>query len=578
MAERPAQPRLSPELALTTVSWIAALALLALNDHVLKQAGTLPAWLTGKLSDFAGLYVAPALLATVLRARSQRALLACHIAVGAVFAAINLDPRCAASCVRALSTFGIDWRIVTDAEDLIALPMLLASQRWLGAAMAKGDAIGQLKRRAQQALALAGLACCVATSDDDSGDDFIGSTGPHLHNPTDQRLDVLVRELRESVLIDCDTVAADPGRLLPDSAFAPAVAYELGPRENLATNSPLVGSKGLVDFDVFDRSFDGQPACTALIVSAAKLSPVLLFWQNNDDIDHNVAFTYENEKEWQPGAVVLQPGRAGVAGYRSVGPKLVFAIARGPSDVSESCRLPDPAQRPAVSSDFPVGRRQVLSADEGADGCVALRFGPLLPTPARPPINSDEDDVDAGAGDEGDAGAEPEPEPEADPSEPAEPLPDASGEPATYLCVPPGMFPFERGDLVAIDRAAGGLHMAVHDDEALPLRELFVTPLERVTYAAELEIHVTPLDSCEYQQRSGCAETAVPAEATVRRATPLTLRSGDAPQHVTDGEREIDLALAFGQWRAVLDSVCAEGAIATGSDGVVVAVVRSEGK
>jgi hypothetical protein len=43
-----------------------ALALLALNDHVLK--GVAPSVVTGKLSDFAGLFVA-AVMATVLTER-----------------------------------------------------------------------------------------------------------------------------------------------------------------------------------------------------------------------------------------------------------------------------------------------------------------------------------------------------------------------------------------------------------------------------------------------------------------------------------------------------------------------------
>ena len=40
------------------VFW-AALTILVLNDHLLKGAGLVPALLTGKLSDFAGLIVAP---------------------------------------------------------------------------------------------------------------------------------------------------------------------------------------------------------------------------------------------------------------------------------------------------------------------------------------------------------------------------------------------------------------------------------------------------------------------------------------------------------------------------------------
>jgi hypothetical protein len=57
---------LDPRAGLAHPAWWLALALLALNDHVLKGAGLLPAWLTGKLSDVAGLVVAPVLLAALL--------------------------------------------------------------------------------------------------------------------------------------------------------------------------------------------------------------------------------------------------------------------------------------------------------------------------------------------------------------------------------------------------------------------------------------------------------------------------------------------------------------------------------
>ena len=41
---------------------LVGMAVLALNDHVLKGADLLPSWLTGKLSDFAGLLFFPLLL------------------------------------------------------------------------------------------------------------------------------------------------------------------------------------------------------------------------------------------------------------------------------------------------------------------------------------------------------------------------------------------------------------------------------------------------------------------------------------------------------------------------------------
>ena len=180
---------LRPERALLEASWIAALALLALNDHWLKHAGLLPNWLTGKLSDFAGLYVAPALLATLVRARTRGAWLACHAAVLAGFAAINLDATCAEWCARWMRLFGFDWRIVSDAEDLLAVPALIASWRWLTPAMTRPvhDAGARVRRALQPGLFAFGMLCCMATSDDGSYE--FSAEGPHLHNPSHDTVD-----------------------------------------------------------------------------------------------------------------------------------------------------------------------------------------------------------------------------------------------------------------------------------------------------------------------------------------------------------------------------------------------------
>ena len=64
---------------------------LLLNDHVLKGAGLLPPALTGKLSDFAGLIVAPVLVASAVRARATLPRLFAFGLVVGVFFAINVS-------------------------------------------------------------------------------------------------------------------------------------------------------------------------------------------------------------------------------------------------------------------------------------------------------------------------------------------------------------------------------------------------------------------------------------------------------------------------------------------------------
>jgi hypothetical protein len=112
---------------------VAAMALVALNDHVLKGAGLLPGWLTGKLSDFAGLYFAPLLVAELwtlarptpeARAVLRRVLWAAG-GFGLLFTAIKTSPEAGALydtfCSALLRRPA---RNTVDPTDLMALVML----------------------------------------------------------------------------------------------------------------------------------------------------------------------------------------------------------------------------------------------------------------------------------------------------------------------------------------------------------------------------------------------------------------------------------------------------------------------
>ena len=136
-------PRTVPGDGLLHPLALAAVALLIVNDHFLKQA--YPGFVTGKLSDFAGLVFFPLLLvaayevgASAAARRSviagRRALLLAAGATAVVFVAIKLVPAVNESAARLL---GAAQALVTlqatsrpapfamDATDLIALPSVL---------------------------------------------------------------------------------------------------------------------------------------------------------------------------------------------------------------------------------------------------------------------------------------------------------------------------------------------------------------------------------------------------------------------------------------------------------------------
>jgi hypothetical protein len=101
-------------------AFVFALALLLANDLVLKAA--YPGWVTGKLSDFAGLFALPYFLAWLWPSRR----LALHIGVALAFVAWKLPvSRPLVDLWNAAPWFDI--ARVEDVSDWIALPAVLAS-------------------------------------------------------------------------------------------------------------------------------------------------------------------------------------------------------------------------------------------------------------------------------------------------------------------------------------------------------------------------------------------------------------------------------------------------------------------
>jgi hypothetical protein len=116
---------------------LAAVLVLVLNDWVLKPR--FHGWVTGKLSDVAGLAFAPVLLSAVIglvlqlfRARdpslSHRRLVACCAATAAGFAAVKL---CAPVRESVAALIGHHAEFYPDVTDLLALPAVLVSY-WIG--------------------------------------------------------------------------------------------------------------------------------------------------------------------------------------------------------------------------------------------------------------------------------------------------------------------------------------------------------------------------------------------------------------------------------------------------------------
>ena len=153
----PEKDRLRPYRALTHPLWLASLVVLVVNDHVLKGSGWAPSLLTGKISDFAGLIAAPPLLATFLRVRQDRGLVASWTTVAVAFTALKTSAYASAIYERILSV--VHAHNVVDPTDLMALVALPIGFWILRRAMVRGATMG----RAHRLAAMVGAVACVAT-------------------------------------------------------------------------------------------------------------------------------------------------------------------------------------------------------------------------------------------------------------------------------------------------------------------------------------------------------------------------------------------------------------------------------
>lgn len=107
---------------------VGSLVVMALNDHMLKQAW--PGFVTGKLSDVAGLVVAPLVLAVVLAAaRVPRAVVVSVALTGAVFAWVKTTALGSDVASAAWSAVAGTSYLRADPTDLLALPALFVALR-----------------------------------------------------------------------------------------------------------------------------------------------------------------------------------------------------------------------------------------------------------------------------------------------------------------------------------------------------------------------------------------------------------------------------------------------------------------
>ena len=342
--------------------WIGALLLLVINDHLLKGASLLPGVVTGKLSDFAGLLVAPLVLAALLGVRSRKGFLLAHVGVGLGFAAINLSAAAAGAFEGLMALGPLPWHITVDPTDLGALPMLALSWTVLGRA-AFGEGALRAPRWAGRAALAVGLLGCMATSPPPEELFPTVQADLMIANATSSVQVVRIRALKPTVQFDCATVdnLKEPASFFSRQLFDQAKVWVVDPGRAIPVRSGA---------NAYGAS---APACHVYLVDGTGMPARLLYWKS---VDYPPTEQGTSTSDVHAPATVFLRSPSG--GPVTVDPHAAVHVAPPALDPPppSACEVPDAASG-VEWSQRPVGTIQVVAISSSPDGCYAIDYGNL---------------------------------------------------------------------------------------------------------------------------------------------------------------------------------------------------------
>ena len=510
-----------------------ALVLLVANDHWLKGSDVLAGWLTGKLSDFAGLIVAPlalaALLGLVLRRtglppRSTRAL--AFVGVGGWFAAANLVPPVAHATTGIGAALGLSWTFWADPTDLIALSVLPLA--WHVAAQPGAHAAGPRALGEKLAVGL-GVAACVASPQPGPPQ---WTTSAFLVNDTGGQIEVRVRWVES--FVDCDAIAPHFDAILSRDTFAPGTRFVLDVGETLPLDRGLAdpSSGGTADAGVADPWAPPVPfvsghrgTCDVAIVSADGLPEVMVFWDGlSVHVIPEIVVDDDDRRAVVDGLHLVTTDRdplgpltlTGAAGYELRTPMETY-------DGGTACR-----DYGAITgfdwSDFPEWSGNTVRLREvrpTVDGCVSVVI-----------------DMD--------------------------PTTFGETEHSGYICVPPEDFPFLPNSMVQITNDANTLHiirdLRLDDGTTWRTGELIVRRGVEQLRQAPFDVDLVTVDAACEGVRMDCGGFRVPAAGGLRLGDGVRfVHPGDVVERDAADGRRARLRIGRAETMWVTSPACGAG-------------------
>lgn len=461
---RSVEQRTDPRGALLHPAFLAAVVLLVVNDHVLKGSGLLPAAVTGKLSDVAGLVVAPVAVGALTGVRGELGRRVLVGVVGVAFAITELSQSSADALAHLLASLGVvRARLVADPTDLWALAVLPLPYALLGAGRAPASRVAP-----RVSLGVALLACVASPSPPPPS----WNAFAYLVNRTGAAVDVRVAWTAASP--DCAALASalpagiTLSRVVDPAIFGDAITFHLDPGATVPideTNArAAVGTTRFGgDAGGRDAGARGMRACELVLLRTEGAPDRVVLVSTSSSFRVG---THVDDPPTPARAVQLRQD-AGIASW-SVGADLPSADTTA-ENAPSTCH----SDRAPMAFSGLAGRTGTLGAvDVGADGCLDAR----LDTP--------------------------------------------SGASHLFLCgIPASMLPFTVGDTIGVASADAG-HLRVATLGSAVARTLTIEgPVAPSGIGGGVAITTTTPESCN-GERLGCGAFVVPLGFTISGARP----------------------------------------------------------
>ncbi|MGE0788501.1 MAG: hypothetical protein AB7S26_22690 [Sandaracinaceae bacterium] len=493
--------------------FLVALAALVLNDHVLKGAGLLPGMVTGKLSDLAGLVVAPVALSAAVGARTKGRRALAFGAVTLWFVAVNVSSVAAAWSMTAFGALGIGMRIWTDPTDLLALIALPVA--WHVASTDRVRAARVWRERI--VLGAAGLAC-IATSPIELP--FAQLT---IHNDTEETQTISIAHV--SARMRCEQVRENPEAILGALDFGPETSFELPARTQMSFDRrEAFAANELHPFQAPPSVHEGR--CDAARVRVSGLPDTFVYWENFADRTYEPSVGEDDDKRAAAAAQGLVLTRVDEDTLRLAPPPGVTTFFEGSRPLVESF-CPGPLGEAGFrwsgfdGMDGEPARIVGLDAEEPADGCFHFELEAL--------------------------GAEPR---------------------AVELCIPRDAFPFNDNAVVQVFASAQRLRIRrdLETDDGFLWRtgELAITRGVDGWVEGPFDLALAPVDDRCVGRRLDCGGIAAPAAALRRERTPRLVHPGQTAEADADDGRRAHLVVGRAELVVATTDDCVGGAATLG--------------